>query len=370
MRRDPNIMYFGEGTGERGGTFAHTKGLWQEFGARRMVDTPISEQAFTAAAIGASATGARTIADLMFSDFLFEAAGQIVLQASKLRYMSNGQMNTPVVLRVGAGALRSAGPHHSGTYHPVWAHIPGLIVAMPSTPADAKGLMKTALRAGDPVVMLETKALFANKGEVPVAEHFVPFGVARIGRTGTDLTIVSAGQLLHRSLEAADALAEDGISCEVVDLRTILPLDVDTVVASVRKTHRLLVVDEGYAMCGVGAELGQAVNELAFNDLDAPVGRLHTEAFAHPFAPVLEAAMLVDAAKIVQAARAVIAGRPPVAAHWRNGVRSGETRAAVEAVLVPPSVSPAKPTPKETPAARRFLPSTASRSPCRSGISP
>ena len=351
MRRDPHIMYFGEGTGERGGTFAHTKGLWQEFGARRMVDTPISEQAFTAAAIGASATGARTIADLMFPDFLFEAAGQIILQASKLRYMSNGQMNTPVVLRVGAGALRSAGPHHSGTYHPVWAHVPGLIVAMPSTPADAKGLMKTALRAGDPVVMLETKALFATKGEVPTEEYLVPFGVARIARAGTDLTIVSAGQLLHRSLEAAEALADEGISCEIVDLRTILPLDVDTVAASVRKTHRLLVVDEGYAMCGVGAELGQAINELAFDDLDAPVGRLHTDAMAHPFAPSLESAMLVDEGKIVRAAREVIAGRPPVAGHWRNGVLSGAPPVVVGAAAATPLVPPAAPRPKEAPAA-------------------
>ncbi len=171
---------FGEGTGERGGSFAHTKGLYQEFGARRMVDTPISELGFTGAALGASATGVRAVADLMFADFLFEAAGQIVLQASKLRYMSNGQMTAPMVIRVGAGTVRSTGPHHSGTYHPVWAHIPGLIVAMPSTPADAKGLMKTALRAGDPVIMLEPKALFASRGAVPVGEHFVPFGLARI----------------------------------------------------------------------------------------------------------------------------------------------------------------------------------------------
>ena len=204
MRQNPHILYFGEGTGERGGTFAHTKGLWQEFGGARMVDTPISEQGFTGAAIGASATGTRTIADLMFADFMFEAAGQIVLQAAKLHYMSNGQMNAPVVVRVGSGALRSAGPHHSGCYHPMWAHIPGLIVCMPSSPADAKGLMKTALRASNPVIMLETKALFASKGEVPVGEHFVPFGVAEVVRQGTDITVVSAGQLVHRALEAAD----------------------------------------------------------------------------------------------------------------------------------------------------------------------
>jgi 2-oxoisovalerate dehydrogenase E1 component len=173
MRAERNILYFGEGTGERGGTFAHTKGLYQEFGADRVVDMPISEQGFTGAALGAAATGVRVIADLMFSDFLFEAGGQIALQAAKLRYMSNGQMHAPMVLRVGCGTVRSTGPHHSGTYHPVWAHIPGLIVCMPATPADAKGLMKTALRAGDPVLMLETKGLFASRGPVPEGEHYV-----------------------------------------------------------------------------------------------------------------------------------------------------------------------------------------------------
>jgi 2-oxoisovalerate dehydrogenase E1 component len=218
MRRNADIIYFGEGTGERGGTFAHTKNLYGEFGADRMVDTPISELGFTGAALGASATGVRCIADLMFADFLFEAAGQIVLQAAKLRYMSNGQMEAPLVIRVGSGAVRSAGPHHSGTYHPVWAHIPGLVVCLPSTPADAKGLMKTALRAHDPVLMLEPKALFSSRGPVPDGEHLVPFGVARIARAGSDLTIASAGQLVGSVLDAAERLADEGISAEVIDL--------------------------------------------------------------------------------------------------------------------------------------------------------
>lgn len=350
MRRDKHILYFGEGTGERGGTFAHTKGLWQEFGPARMVDTPISEQGFTGAALGASATGTRTIADLMFADFLFEAAGQIVLQASKLRYMSNGQMNAPMVVRVGAGAVRSAGPHHSGMYHPMWAHVPGLIVCLPSNPADAKGLMKTALRAGDPVLMLEPKALFATKGEVPEGEHFVPFGVARIARPGRDITIVSAGQLVQRSLEAAEALAKEGIEAEVVDLRTVMPLDVDTVAKSVARTHHLLIVDEAYAMCGIGAELGQAMNEIAFDDLDAPVGRLHSDAMPHPLAPALEQQMLVSTPQIVTAAKNIIAGTAPVPGHWRNV--AGRVAAAP---VVAPSPQPASaPPPKAaapTPAA-------------------
>ena len=331
MRRDPLILYFGEGTGERGGTFAHTKNLFQEFGPSRMVDTPISELGFTGASLGASATGVRCIADLMFADFLFEAAGQIVLQAAKLRYMSNGQMHAPLVIRVGAGAVRSAGPHHSGMYHPVWAHIPGLIVCVPSTPADAKGLMKTALRAGDPVLMLEPKALFATRGEVPTGDHLVPFGVARIARAGTDLTIACAGQIVHLVLQAAEKLQAQGVSCEVIDLRTIQPLDVDTVAQSVRKTGRLLVADEGWSMCGVGAELGQAMHELAFDYLDAPVARLHTDAMSHPFAPVLERAMLVNVESIVAAGLQVMAGVATAPRRVRSGVAQASAVSAANA---------------------------------------
>lgn len=344
MRRNRDIIYYGEGTGERGGTFAHTKGLYQEFGAKRMVDTPISELGFTGASLGASATGVRCIADLMFADFLFEAAGQIALQAAKLRYMSNGQMNAPMVVRVGAGAVRSAGPHHSGTYHPVWSHIPGLIVCLPATPADAKGLMKTALRAGDPVIMLETKALFASKGPVPAGEHLVPFGVARIAREGSDLTIATAGQLVHRALEAAEALQREGISCEVIDLRTIQPLDVETVATSVRKTHRLLVVDEGYAMYGVGAELGQAMNEIAYDDLDAPVARLHTEPVTHPFGPALERAMLVNVDRIVAQARAVMQGHATPIRRVGSG-RRGPVVAAAPVPAAAPAPASAAPAP-------------------------
>jgi len=329
MRANSAILYFGEGTGERGGSFAHTKNLWQEFGAERMVDTPISEQGFTAAAVGASATGTRTVSDLMFADFAFETTGQIFLQAAKLRYMSNGEMSAPMVVRAGAGALRSSGPHHSGMYHPLFAHMPGLIVCVPSNPADAKGLMKTALRGADPVIMLEPKALFASKGPVPVGEdHYVPFGVARIARSGADITIVAAGQMVPRSLEAAELLAAHGINAEVIDLRTIMPLDVNTIVESVKRTHRLLVVDEAWAMCGMGGEIAQAINELAYDDLDGPPGRLHTAPTSHPFAPVLERAMLVDTARIMDGVRSVIAGKPPIPDHWHTtGIMADATTA-------------------------------------------
>ena len=339
MRANPNIIYYGEGTGERGGTFGHTKGLYQEFGAARMVDTPISELGFTGASLGASATGVRCVADLMFADFLFEAGGQIALQAAKLRYMSNGQMNAPMVIRVGAGTVRSTGPHHSGTYHAIWSHIPGLLVAMPSTPADAKGLWKTALRAGDPVIMLETKALFASKGPVPDGDdHYVPFGVARIARTGRDLTIAAAGQMVQRSLEAAEALAAGGIEVEVIDLRTIQPLDVDTVADSVRKTHRLLVVDEGWPMMGLGAELGQAMNEACWDSLDAPVARLHTAPVTHPFGPALERAMLVSAELVAARVKEVIAGKatPP----WRWKGRIDGIQAEVTQIATPTAPKP------------------------------
>ncbi len=344
MRHNRRIVYFGEGTGERGGSFAHTKDLWAEFGPERMIDTPISEQGFTGAALGAAATGTRAIADLMFADFLFEAAGQIALQAAKLRYMSNGQMNAPVVVRVGAGAVRSAGPHHSGMYHPIWAHVPGLVVCLPSTPADAKGLMKTALRASDPVLMLEPKALFATKGEVPAgADHFVPFGVARIARAGRDITIAAAGPMVHRVLEAAPILARQGIEAEIIDLRTIMPLDVMSVAASVARTHRLLVVDEGWGAFGLGAEIGQAISELVFDELDAPIGRLHSAPHSHPFAPVLERAMLVDADKVVDAARAVVSGRPPVPNHWR--MPSVAVRPVPATPPLPPVARPSPATP-------------------------
>lgn len=311
FRRNPHTIYFGEGTGERGGSFAHTKGLWKEFGGDRIIDTPICELGFTGAAIGASATGCRAIADLMFVDFLFETGGQIPLQAAKLRYMSNGQLSAPVVVRTPCGAIKSAGPHHSGTYHAMWAHLPGVLVAMPSNPADAKGLIKTALRGDNPVLFLEPKALFSSKGEVPVGEHLVPFGVARIVRPGTSLTLVAVGRMVPLAAEAARELEKEGISCEIIDPRTIVPLDVATIMASLKKTGRLLIVDEGYAMCGLGAEIAAAAGELAFDELDAPVARLQMEPVSHAFSPKLESMVLPDVQKIIARARDVMKGLAP-----------------------------------------------------------
>ncbi len=344
MRRDPHILYFGEGTGERGGSFAHTKGMWHEFGGHRMIDTPICELGFTGAAIGASATGCRSVADLMFVDFLFETGGQIPLQATKLRYMSNNQMTAPVVVRAPCGAIKSAGPHHSGTYHSLWAHLPGLIVAMPSNPADAKGLIKTALRGQNPVLFLEPKALFATKGEVPQGEYCIPFGLARIARTGTSLTLVTVGRMVPLALEAAALLEKEGIRCEVIDLRTVVPLDIETVIASLAKTNRLLVVDEGYAAFGLGAEISALIGELAFDELDAPIARLQTEPVSHPFSPNLESAVLPSLEKIVAAAKGLMRGEVPVQRRVRAAAAAMTTPAAAptpaKKTEAPPAPSP------------------------------
>jgi 2-oxoisovalerate dehydrogenase E1 component len=312
MRHDPHILYFGEGIGERGGSFAHTKGLWKEFTGNRVIDTPISELGFTGAAAGASATGCRSVADLMFIDFLFEAASQVILQAAKWRYMSNGQMSAPVVIRAGMGAIKNAGPHHSGCYYPMYAHCPGILVAVPSNPADAKGLIKTALRASDPVLFLEHKLLFGMKGLVPPGEYYIPFGRANVLRQGQDLTIVSCGEYVNRCVAAAGKLAAQGLSCEVIDLRTIVPLDVQTIVASVSKTGRLLVVDEAHPMCGIGAEIAAAMMEEAFDELDAPVGRLHPDPVTQPFSPALENEVVVTVEKIIAAAQDLAKGKAPV----------------------------------------------------------
>ena len=348
MRRDPNIIYFGEGTGDRGGSYGHTKNLFKEFGGDRMIDTPICELGFTGASIGASATGCRAVADLMLADFLWEAGGQIVLQASKLRYMSNGQVSVPMIVRAGVGSVKNAGPHHSGSYYPAWAHCPGLIVVVPSNPADAKGLFKTALRASDPVIFLEQKSLLSSKGPVPTGEYYIPFGKANVVRQGTDLTIVSCGLWLQRSVAAAEQLAAQGISAEVIDLRTIVPLDVETIVTSVKKTGRLLVVDEAYAMCGIGSEIAAIMMEEAFDELDAPVGRLHTEPVSHPFSPVLEDAVTASPEKIVAAALAVIEGRPQ---HQHRAVGSVAKAAAPAPSGTAPPAAVAEPaTPSPAPA--------------------
>jgi 2-oxoisovalerate dehydrogenase E1 component len=269
--------------------------------------------------------------------------------------MSNNHLGVPMIVRAGHGEVRHAGPHHSGSYYPAWSHCPGLIVVVPSSPADAKGLMKTALRCSDPVIFLEHKSLFSIKGDVPVGEYLIPFGQANIVRAGTDLTVVTCGLLVHRALEAATALEKEGISCEIIDLRTIVPLDVETIVASVSRTHRLLVVDEAYSMCGIGAEIAAAMMENAFDELDAPVGRLHSEAVAQPFAPVLEKAAVVTVEKIAAAARDAIAGKPRAPRRptsGQTGQRAPQSNPPA-ASCRPPATSAGKDAPESPPPATR-----------------
>jgi len=310
MRKNENIIYLGEGIGERGGTFAHTKNLWKEFGEERIIDTPICELAFTGAAASASAVGCRTIADLMFADFIFESTSQIINQASKLRYMSNGQLSVPMIIRAGSGQIKQAGPHHSGTYHSIWSHIPGLLVVVPSTPADAKGLMKTALRGGNPVIFLEPKALFSSKGPVPLTEHFVPFGKAKIVGEGDNITIITFGLPVFNCIEAGQILKEQGITCEIIDLRTIVPLDTDSIINSVKKTGYVLVVEEGYPVGSVGSEISSIIMEHCFDDLKGPVGRLNKDNIPQPFSPVLEAEVTITAKKVIDSVKAVLKRTP------------------------------------------------------------
>ena len=339
MRRSPNLIYFGEGIGQRGGSFAHTKGMWEEFGGDRMIDTPICELGFTGAAFGAAARGCRAVSDLMFSDFMFEAASQIIQQAAKLRYMSNGQFSVPLLIRAPMGVIKSAGPHHSGAYYPIWAHCPGLVVAVPSNAADAKGLFTAALRSQDPVILMEPKVLLSSEDEVPVGEWVVPFGQAAVVRPGSDLTLATCGSLVHRCLEAAGQLDSQGVSCEVIDLRTIVPLDVDTLIRSLDKTHHLLVVDEAFSMCGLGGEIAAAVMEQGFDLLDAPVGRLHTDPVAHPFSPPLEAAISLTVDRIRGAAESVLAGVAPAP----RRLASKAAASAAPAPSSPPAPVPATP---------------------------
>jgi 2-oxoisovalerate dehydrogenase E1 component len=310
MRKNKNIIYLGEGIGERGGTFAHTKNLWKEFGGERIIDTPICELAFTGAAASASAVGCRTIADLMFADFIFESTSQIINQASKLRYMSNGQLSVPMIVRAGSGQIKQAGPHHSGTYHSIWSHIPGLLVAVPSTPADAKGLMKTALRAGNPVIFLEPKALFSSKGPVPLTEHYVPFGQAKIIEEGDNITIVTFGLPVFNCIEAGQKLKEQGISCEIIDLRTIVPLDIESIIKSVCKTGYILVVEEGYPVGSFGSEISAIIMENCFEKLKGPVGRLNKDNVPQPFSPVLEVEVTITPEKIFESVTAVLKRAP------------------------------------------------------------
>jgi pyruvate dehydrogenase E1 component beta subunit len=307
MRRDEDVFVMGEEVAEYQGAYKVTRELLQEFGPRRVVDTPITEYGFAGLGVGAAFAGLKPIVEFMTFNFAMQAIDHIINSAAKTRYMSGGQMGCPIVFRGPNAAASRVAAQHSQDYAPWYGHVPGLLVVAPYSAADAKGLLKAAIRNPNPVVFLEHEMLYGEKGEVPDMEDFVlPIGKARIVRQGRDVTIVSYARGMLMALAAAAELEKDGIDAEVIDLRTIRPMDRETVVESVKKTNRLVTVEESWAPMGVGAEVGWSVTEAAFDYLDAPPARVTQEDVPLPYAANLEAMSLPDAARVVKAAKAVL----------------------------------------------------------------
>lgn len=306
MRRDPTIIYLGEGIGARGGNFKQSKGLHEEFGKERVRDTPISELGFTGVGVGAAMAGFHPVIDLMFADFIAEAMSQVIHQAAKIHYISGGRINVPLIIRSAFGERRSAGAHHSSCLYPWFMHHPGLKVVLPSTPADAKGLWKTALREQCPVMMFEHKALYAAKGPVPVENDAIPFGEAAIIREGAHCTVIATGNMVDKARQAADLLAKESTSCELIDPRTLVPLDKGTILKSLAKTGRLVVCDEAFETCGLGAELAAIASDEGFDLLDAPIARVSMAQTPHPFSPPLQDAVIPNVDRIVAAIRRTV----------------------------------------------------------------
>ena len=288
MRRDVRVCILGEDVAEAGTPFKVLSGLVEEFGKARVLDTPISEAGFTGLAVGAAMTGLRPVVDIMFGDFITLTMDQMVNQAAKVHYMSGGKWNVPMVMRTTLGATRRSAAQHSQSLHAWFSHIPGLKVALPSTPYDAKGLLKTAIRDPNPVVFFEDKMMYKLKGPVPTGEYTIPFGVADVKREGNDITIVATSSMVQVALGAASLLEEIGVSAEVIDPRTTWPLDERTLVESAKKTSRAIVVDEGYGRYGVTGEIASVIAEGAFYNLDAPVKRIGAMHVPIPFSPPLE----------------------------------------------------------------------------------
>jgi 2-oxoisovalerate dehydrogenase E1 component len=306
MEKNPAIFVMGEGIGKSGGNFASTMGLFDLYGPTRLCDTPICERGFCGLAAGAAMTGTRPVIDFMFIDFALDAAGEILNQIAKIQYMSNGRLRMPVLLRGCIGIGHSAATHHSGNYYALFGHFPGLRVVVPSCPYDAKGLLKRALHCHDPVLFLEHREILALKGPVPEDDYEIEFGRAAVVRAGSDVTVVALARMVHHCLKACDLLAPQGISVELIDPRTIAPLDFETIHASVQKTGRLLVVDEDFAPFGVGAEIAARMADAGFDDLDAPIRRLNGLHTPTPYSPPLEAAVVPDIDAITRAIRDLI----------------------------------------------------------------
>jgi pyruvate dehydrogenase E1 component beta subunit len=306
MRRDGDVFLMGEEVAEYQGAYKVSQGLLEEFGPRRVIDTPITEQGFAGLGVGAAMAGLRPIVEFMTFNFAMQAIDQIINSAAKTHYMSGGQITCPIVFRGPNGAAARVGAQHSQNYASWYAHVPGLIVISPYSAADAKGLLKSAIRANTPVVFLENELLYGRTFEVPdVPDHIVPIGKASVVREGSDVTIVSYSIGVGLALDAAAKLADEGIDAEVIDLRTIRPLDIETVLASVAKTNRVVVAEEGWSNCGITAEISARLMELAFDDLDAPVMRVANADVPMPYAANLEKLALINVADIVRAAKAV-----------------------------------------------------------------
>ena len=306
LRRDERVIVFGEDIAEHGGAFQVTAGLLKEFGPDRIKNTPISENGIVGMAVGAALTGLRPVVELMYVDFMGLAMDQIVNQAAQNRFMFGGQARVPMVLRTQGGSGRGNAAQHSKSLEAWVAHVAGLKVVMPATPADAKGLLVASVRDDNPVIFIEHKLLYRTKGDVPVGEHLVPLGLADVKRAGADLTIVTWSREVLFALEAATKLADDGIDAEVIDLRTLVPLDRDAILRSVRKTHRLLVVHEAIKRAGYGAEIAALVAEEAFDELDAPPKRLAGLETPIPYAQPLERTVVPQVDDIVRAAKEVV----------------------------------------------------------------
>ncbi|CAD5274256.1 Pyruvate dehydrogenase E1 component beta subunit [Bosea sp. 62] len=307
MQRDPSVWLMGEDIAVYGGVFKVSKDLMEEFGPERVRDTPISEQTLTAMAVTAAMAGTRPVLEIMYADFLPLSIDALMNQASIYNYIWNGQVTMPFVLRTQGGGGAGAGAQHSKSLDALVAHIPGLKVVAPATAADAKGLLKAAIRDDHPVIFLEHKLLYNTRDEVPDGDHLVEIGKARIARAGSDVSIIASSKMVVDGLKAADELAKEGISAEVVDLRTLRPLDRETIKASITRTHHAVVVNEGWRFCGYAAELSATIMESCFDDLDAPVERVATHDIPIPYSEPLESTVLPDANKIAAAARRALA---------------------------------------------------------------
>jgi acetoin:2,6-dichlorophenolindophenol oxidoreductase subunit beta len=303
LRRDPTVFILGEDVAEAGTPFKVLKGLVDEFGPDRVIDSPISEAGITGICVGAAMTGMRPVVDIMFGDFLPLTMEQMVNQAAKVHYMSGGKLKVPMVLRTTMGASRRSAAQHSQSLHALLSHIPGLKVVVPSTPHDAKGLLKTAIRDNNPVAFFEDKMMYQLKGPVPEEEYTIPFGVADIKREGKDITIVATSSMVHIALGAAKILEAAGISAEVIDPRTTNPLDTETLINSAKKTSRVIVVDEGYERYGVTAEIASVISNAAFYYLDAPVMRMGAMDVPVPFSPALEDLTVPTEGSVAQTAQ-------------------------------------------------------------------